>query len=150
MITTRPLFPDALTASCIELNLQSLNRLLLVSVSARASGLLRNARGCDGRTTNPTLRASLIDACKRLRESDWQTTLVFASVSAEASVRGVGTCPPAHGDTEQSGAGSGQYEARSTCAAASAGASSATSNAAVTQAQIRLPRRSPDRMENGL
>src|SRR3954453_22367990 len=108
MITTRPLFPDALTAPWIESNLQSLKRLLLVSVSARASGLLRNARGCDGRTTNPVLRAALIDDCRRLRESDWQTTFVFGSVSADASVRGVGTCPPAHGDTEQSGAGSGQ------------------------------------------
>jgi hypothetical protein len=33
--------------------------------------------------------------------------------SADASVRAVGTCPPAHGLTEQSGAGLGQYEARS-------------------------------------
>jgi hypothetical protein len=51
-----------------------------------------------------------------LRESGWHTTRVTPGPTleaAEASDRMVGTSPPAHGLTEQSGAGSGQYEARS-------------------------------------
>jgi hypothetical protein len=42
----------------------------------------------------------------------------------------VGTLPPAHGVTEQSGAGFGQYEARSMWAGATAGRIRAASTAA--------------------
>src|SRR5690348_17056958 len=54
-----------------------------------------------------------------LSESAWQTTRVrqgAESFSAEASERAFGTAPPAAGCTEVSGAGSGQYDVRSTCA----------------------------------
>jgi hypothetical protein len=63
------------------------------------------------------LRAALIDLIARLSEPRWQTTRVSPrafAFSAEASVRGFGTFPPAAGLTPVSGAGSGQYELRST------------------------------------
>ena len=40
---------------------------------------------------------------------------LVCTTTAEPRLRGVGTFPPAHGLIEQSGVGSGQYEARSTC-----------------------------------
>src|SRR5215212_4273667 len=73
-------------------------------------------------------------------ESDWQTTRVSPGArrsSAEASERAFGTAPPAHGVTVQSGAGSGQYPERSTCADAPAG--SASSVTATTTLTMRRP-----------
>jgi hypothetical protein len=58
----------------------------------------------------------LIDVCSRLIESAWHTTRVVPGPVVESAVdsgRAVGTSPPAHGLIEQSGAGSGQYDARS-------------------------------------
>src|SRR3954451_15480221 len=48
----------------------------------------------------------------------------------DASERAAGTAPPAHGEIVQSGAGSGQYALRSTCASAAPG--SASTRATVT------------------
>src|SRR5690349_271860 len=86
-----------------------------------------------GRIVYPADCACAIDCCVSVSELRWQTIFVASFESAEASVRGVGTWPPAHGDTEQSGAGSGQYEARSMCADASAGASAASNDATVNE-----------------
>src|SRR5919109_887921 len=104
MITTRPLLPDALTASWIELNWQRLASLLFKSISARPSAAVIFRRPWLGRTTYPVATALSTDCWARFRESAWQTTFAFASDTADASERAVGTCPPAHGDTEQSGA----------------------------------------------
>jgi hypothetical protein len=63
------------------------------------------------------VRALRIDLGARLREPRWHTTRVSPralALSAEPSVRGFGTVPPAAGLTLVSGAGSGQYELRST------------------------------------
>jgi hypothetical protein len=52
-------------------------------------------------------------------ESALQTTRVTPGLlvsKAELNVRIEGTLPPAHGDTEQSGFGLGQYDGRSTWA----------------------------------
>jgi hypothetical protein len=57
------------------------------------------------------LRALAIECFSSLSESGWQTTRVVPGslvFSAEASERALGTVPPAHGVTVQSGAGSGQ------------------------------------------
>src|SRR5947208_2849326 len=66
-------------------------------------------------------------------ESGRQTTRVVprAGDSAEASVRALGTWPPAGGVTLVSGRGSGQYDVRSTCAIA--GAAAPRSASAATQ-----------------
>ena len=59
----------------------------------------------------------LIDLIARLSEPRWHTTRVSPrafACSAEASERAFGTLPPAAGLTLLSGAGSGQYELRST------------------------------------
>jgi hypothetical protein len=70
----------------------------------------------------------LIERFARVSESRWQTTfVVFGSFREDARDLAVGTFPPAHGEIEQSCAGSGQYEARSMCADASTGTSSAHS-----------------------
>src|SRR5262245_55003430 len=137
MITTRPLLPEALTASWIESNVQRLASLLLVSISALPSAAVIFCGACVGRMTYPVVWAVSIACCVRFRESGWHTTLVFGSETADASDRAVGTAPPAHGDNEQSGAGSGQYDARSTCAEASAGTSSALRSAAMLQMHSR-------------
>src|SRR5947207_1338001 len=108
MITTRPLLPDALTASWIELKWHRWKNLRFRSSSACASAPLILCWPTVGRTTYPADCACAIDRCARVRELRWQTTFVALSERAESSVRAVGTCPPAHGSTEQSGAGSGQ------------------------------------------
>src|SRR3954466_8678510 len=66
-------------------------------------------------------------------EVGWQTTRVLPGsflLSAEASERIFGTLPPVHGLIEQSGAGSGQYEARSTWANAGTATTSVAASAA--------------------
>src|SRR5437588_12802863 len=116
MITTRSLLPDAFTACWIESKAHSLARLRFRASSARPSAALIFWRGCVGRSTYPVDWASAIDRCRRLSESGWQTTRVTprpVGERAEACDRAGGTGPPAQGVTEQSGAGSGQYEARS-------------------------------------
>ena len=116
MITTRSLLPDAFTACWIESKAHRFERLRFRASSARPSAALIVWRGWVGRSTYPVDWASAIDRCRRLSESGWQTTRVTPGPvveRAEASDRAVGTSPPAHGVTEQSGAGSGQYEARS-------------------------------------
>src|SRR5919204_3295606 len=82
-----------------------------------------------------------MDCWRRRSESFWHTTRVVpvpVVESAEASDRGVGTAPPAHGFTEQSGAGSGQYEARSMWAEATAGRISAPTTAAQSPRRASL------------
>ena len=72
---------------------------------------------CEGRSTQPFLRAPLMDLIARFSEPRWHTTRVSPrafALSAEPSVRAFGTLPPAAGLTLVSGAGSGQYELRST------------------------------------
>src|SRR4051812_28881422 len=57
-------------------------------------------------------------------EVGWQTTRVSPTAlrfRLDRSERAFGTFPPVHGLIEQSGAGSGQYEARSMCASAAEG-----------------------------
>src|SRR4051794_6523975 len=116
MITTRSLLPDWLTACWIESKAHRLDSVRFRSSSALPSAAVIFWRGCVGRSTYPVALASAIDFCRRLSESGWHTTRVTPGPVvdvAEASERAVGTSPPAHGVTEQSGAGSGQYEARS-------------------------------------
>ena len=64
-------------------------------------------------------RARRIDRTARFSEPGWQTTRVLPGglrLSDEASERIFGTSPPAAGLTLVSGAGSGKYDGRSTCA----------------------------------
>ena len=71
---------------------------------------------CEGRSTQPFLRALLIDLIARFSEPRWHTTRVSPrafALSADPSERAFGTFPPAAGLTLVSGAGSGQYELRS-------------------------------------
>jgi hypothetical protein len=66
---------------------------------------------CDGRSVKPFLRAWLIDLIARFSDPRWQTTRVSPrafALSADASVRGFGTFPPAAGLTAVSGDGFGQ------------------------------------------
>src|SRR5204863_3216915 len=88
------------------------------------------------------------DAFSAFMELGWQTTRVLPGrllMSADPSERIFGTLPPAHGLTEQSGFGSGQYEGRSTCASAGAAISrSAAKTSRVTgsrRASITCERR---------
>src|SRR3954468_16858767 len=72
-------------------------------------------------------------ALRRVSESGWHTTCVAPGrllTSDDDSERTCGTSPPVHGLMEQSGAGSGQYAGRSTCASAVAGASTASAHMA--------------------
>src|SRR3954468_6324037 len=74
-----------------------------------------------------------MEACSRVSESGWHTTCVAPGrllTSDDDSERTCGTSPPVHGLIEQSGAGSGQYAGRSTCASAVAGASTASAHMA--------------------
>src|SRR3954465_12354770 len=74
-------------------------------------------------------------------ELGWHTTRVVPGsllFSDDASERALGTLPPAQGCTEQSGAGSGQYAARSTCA--NAGSAITASRARVVETRPRLRR----------
>src|SRR5438477_9594164 len=102
MITTRPLLPDAFTASWIELPWQRWKSFWFRSSMYCAWASVILMRGCVGRRTYPLDFAIAIDVCTRWTESDLQTTRVFGSLRADGSDRGVGTWPPAHGDTEQS------------------------------------------------
>src|SRR5213592_4790735 len=108
MITTRSLLPDWFTACWIECKAQRLKSVRFRSSSARPSAALIFWLGSVGRSTYPVDVASAIDRCRRLMESGWQTTRVTPTPpveTADASERAVGTAPPAHGFTEQSGAG---------------------------------------------
>jgi hypothetical protein len=63
------------------------------------------------------VRALSIDRIARFSDPRWHTTRVSPRaflLSADASERAFGTFPPAAGVTLLSGAGSGQYELRST------------------------------------
>jgi hypothetical protein len=110
MITTRSLLPDAFTAVWIERKRQRLQSLRLRSNRAWPSRAVRLSGPSEGRRTYPFLSAAAIDRRASVREFGWQTTRVEVRSwkTAEASERAVGTCPPAQGFTEQSGAGSGQ------------------------------------------
>ena len=111
MITTRSLLPDWVTASWMDLNLQSLKSVRFRLVSAEPSSEVSFTRGWVGRNTYPTFLALAIAFDSRVIESGWHTTRVTPGppvATADASVRAVGTSPPAHGLTEQSGPGSGQ------------------------------------------
>src|SRR3954453_886247 len=84
--------------------------------------------GWVGRSCQPCLRAAPTELSRRLIESSWHTTrvlLVLDFFSAEDSERGFGTSPPAHGFTEQSGAGSGREAGGSRGANAPAGTANA-------------------------
>src|SRR4051795_11747545 len=78
-----------------------------------------------------------MEAFRRVSESGRQTTRAW-SPGAEASERSAGTLPPVQGLIEQSGAGSGQYAERSTCAEAATGASADTAKIAATQARLTI------------
>ena len=109
MITTRSLLPDALTASWIELKVQRLKSLRFRSMKRRGLGggdlhaRLRRAKHVAGRLGAVD---RLLSALQGVRLADD----LRARVGERGLERcdGVGTCPPAHGETEQSGAGSGQ------------------------------------------
>ena len=120
----------------------------LVDAEQRRSPGRRSGRG--GRSagrSSPTLRALVIELRSRSSELAWQTTRVVPgreSSSADANERAVGTVPPAQGETEQSGAGFGQYDGRSTCAWATAGTrttSARTVSAAVAVRSRPAPQR---------
>src|SRR4051794_23954266 len=92
----------------------------------------------------PCARPLRIARVSRRIESPWQTTRVFPGglVSrAEASERIFGTLPPADGLTFVSGAGSGQYEARSMWASATVGRSTAAATATPVNSLNRTPLR---------
>src|SRR3954468_18284381 len=75
-----------------------------------------------------------MEACSRVSESGWHTTCVEPGrllISDDDSERTAGTSPPVQGLIEQSGAGSGQYADRSTCAEAAAGMSADTASVAI-------------------
>src|SRR4051812_24929466 len=57
----------------------------------------------------------------------------------DASERAAGTAPPAHGEIVQSGAGSGQYALRSTCASAAPGSASTRATVATRVLMRREP-----------
>ena len=110
MITTRPLFPEALTAAWIELNAHFLASFFSVDRQQRlcvgGGDLHFRLRG----THDVAIGLGVLDRLLRASErvGDLHTTFVVVASSADASVRGVGTAPPAHGVTLQSGSGSGQ------------------------------------------
>src|SRR3954453_14577712 len=85
---------------------------------------------------------ALAAACLRSdSESLWQTTRVEPGslrFNDDDSERAWGTSPPAHGLMEQSGAGSGQYDGRSTWAKAAVGANSASANSAAANVALTL------------
>src|SRR3954452_21134083 len=81
-----------------------------------------------------------MEACSRVSESGWHTTCVEPGrllISEDDSERTLGTSPPVHGLIEQSGAGSGQYAGRPTCARAVAGARAASAQMATN---VLIPR----------
>src|SRR5688572_303117 len=123
MITMRSLLPDLLTAAWTERNRHCLRSARLIFVIRLACFFDSFLVGTLGRSEKPRLRACLIDASASGSEFFWQTTRTSPGplpVTADASERALGTPPPAGGVTEVSGVGSGQYDGRSRCAAASA------------------------------
>src|SRR4051812_10557373 len=132
MITTRSLLCEAMTARWISFQRQRRNRLVLI-VSSLPACIALSERWSVGPASSPCVRAWAIEAYSRGGESGWQTTWVAPGrllTSEEDSDRTVGTSPPVRGLIEQSGAGSGQYAGRSTCASAVAGASAASAHMA--------------------
>ncbi len=99
--------------------------------------------GCEGRTRYPR-RAVRMSLRARASEPEPQTTRVFpggAALSADASERSFGTCPPAAGFALWSGRGSGQYAVRSMWASDGAAEMAVTAAAANEAAQSRFRRR---------
>src|SRR5687767_11967084 len=124
MITTRSWLPDLFTAAWTERNLHRLRSARLILVIRLACFFEYLVVGWLGRRLKPFVRALLIDFSARSSERFWHTTCTSPGplpVTADASERAWGTPPPAGVVMEVSGAGSGQYDGRSRCAAASAG-----------------------------
>src|SRR5687768_14266375 len=106
-MATRSVLPDWLTALWNERKGQRLKSRAFRYSSASPSLALIVSGPTEGRNTYPFFSALAIDRWARLKESGRQTTRVtrLSVVSADSSERAVGTAPPAHGSTEQSGAG---------------------------------------------
>src|SRR5262245_20022283 len=117
MITTRSLLWDAVTASWIELKRQWPSSRRLNAIRRCAAALLIFFGFFDGRTRTPFFRALRTSFFSFLKELlPWQTTRVvpFCFLSrALKSLRTFGTLPPTLTPFTFSGAGLGQYEARS-------------------------------------
>src|SRR4051794_27053679 len=169
MITIRSLLPDALTAFCTELKRHLACRRSLMPSSSVAFLLESLVIGWLGRSRKPSVRALVIDA--RARRIDvapplpWQTTrtsargLVFAvrlpvnegsrplrpAGAAEASERATGRPPPAAGEIDLSGLGSGQYEGLSRWACAAPVKTSARTVAAMPASKPLAIRSPPNR-----
>src|SRR5687768_8756902 len=111
MMTTRSLLPDFLIARWTDLKSHSANRARLIARSLAAFFALNCFFGRLGRSRNPLRCARLIDFFASFSDLPLQTTRTSPGplpVTAEASERAFGTLPPAGGETEVSGAGSGQ------------------------------------------
>ena len=92
-----------------------------------------------GRRRKPCFRALRIDFSARFSEPFRHTTRTSPGplpVTADASERAFGTLPPAGGEIEVSGAGSGQYDGRSRWAEAVVVTSAAMSAAAARMRTI--------------
>jgi hypothetical protein len=115
--TTRSLLCERLIAAWMLLNLHRLKNALFCRFNRRALRAESFRLPCEGRSTQPLRRALSIDLIARFSEPRRHTMRVSPrapALSAEPSVRALGTLPPAAGLTLLSGAGSGQYELRST------------------------------------
>src|SRR5687768_1099179 len=139
MTTIRSLLPDLLMARWTDLKPHSAKRARLIRSRFAALRSLSFFLGRLGRRRKPRRFALPIAFLARLSELPLQTSRTSPGplpVTAEASERAFGTLPPAGGETEVSGAGSGQSEGRSRCAAAIAGTAIAT--AAMAAITIRM------------
>jgi hypothetical protein len=117
MITTRSLLRDFLIAVWMLLNLQRRLNARLSRLSLRACPAVSFLVPREGRRTVPFLRAELIERIAFFSDARWHTTRVLPrgfAFRAEPRLRAFGILPPAAGFTLLSGAGSGQYELRST------------------------------------
>jgi hypothetical protein len=138
--TMRSLLPASNTASWMLSNPHSFLNFLFCRFSLRAFLRLIFSGSSEGRSSIPSFFACRIAYLASFIELGWQTTCVSPgrlSLSADLSVRASGTSPPAAGLTLVSGAGSGQYVLRSTCAWASAGRAS-TPAAKIAAVAVRL------------
>ena len=120
--------PEALTAFWTESKLHFFCSRRLILSMRRACRALKRVTGWLGRRRKPLVRASRIEAFASASEvrlfGFWQTTRTFPGAclrlrwvvldgTAELSLRAAGTPPPAAGEMDVSGAGSGQYDGRS-------------------------------------
>src|SRR5215210_1819603 len=100
MTTTRSLLRDRLIAAWMLLNLHLLANARFWRFSRLALRADSFREPCDGRSTQPFRRALLMERMAFFREPRWHTTRVSPggfALSAEPSVRALGTFPPAAG-----------------------------------------------------